>query len=104
METLRIIRRITADGILTLEEVWDLAGFLNENREARNQWPGNVLWPTMQSVFDDGVVDEEEMSVLGSMLSEICLQASNMSDLGLTTYIRKRSRQVREPEAQSNAA
>lgn len=105
METLRIIRRITADGVLTMEEVWDLAGFLNEDREARKQWPGNVLWPTLESVFDDGVVDEEEMTVLGTMLSEVCAQAANMNDLGLTTYIRLRNRQSRmEREAQSDAA
>jgi hypothetical protein len=36
METLRVIRRITADGILTTDEVWDLTQFLNESRDARN--------------------------------------------------------------------
>lgn len=96
METLRVIRRITADGMLTMEEVWDLAGFLNNHRTARNEWPGNVLWPTLQSVFDDGVVDEEEMAALGTMLSEVSLQAANMSDLGLTTYIRLSSQRARE--------
>lgn len=102
LETLRVIRRITADGVLTMEEVWDLAGFLNEDREARKQWPGNILWPTLESVFDDGVVDDEEMEVLGNMLSEIRVQAANMK-LGLTTYIRTR-RKSQIDEARSDAA
>jgi hypothetical protein len=104
LETLRTIRRITADGVLTMEEVWDLAGFLNEDRDARSQWPGNVLWPTLESIFDDGVVDDEEMEVLGAMLSDISLQIAKMDDLRLTTYIRTRSRESRLETAQSNAA
>lgn len=88
METLRVIRRITADGILTTDEIWDLAQFLNDNREARNSWPGNDLWPALQSVFEDGVVDENEMEELGRIISEIGTQIAAMNNLGLTTYIR----------------
>lgn len=95
METLRLIRRITADGILSVDEVWDLAQFFNESKEARYSWPGNILWPTLQSVFDDGVVDDDEMEALGSMISDIGNQISKMNDLGLTTYIRVQSRKLR---------
>jgi len=98
METLRMIRRVTADGILSIDEVWDLAEFFNENSDARNCWPGNILWPTLQSVFDDGVVDEDELEALGAILSDIGVQIARMNDLGLTTYIRVRSRRGhREP-------
>lgn len=88
METLRVIRRITADGMLTTDEIWDLTQFLNENREARNAWPGSALWPTLQSVFDDGVVDDEEMKALGRIISDVGTQIAAMNNLGLTTYIR----------------
>lgn len=88
METLRVIRRITADGMLTTDEIWDLTQFLNDNREARNAWPGSDLWPTLHSVFDDGVVDEKEMEALGRIISEVGTQIAAMNNLGLTTYIK----------------
>jgi hypothetical protein len=69
--TLRFIRRITSDGILEQGEIWDLAAFLNEDREARHTWPGNVLLETLNSVFDDGEVSPEEMAALGSILRDI---------------------------------
>lgn len=94
METLRVIRRITADGILSIDEVWDLAQFLNENRDARKSWPGNILWPTLQSIFDDGVVEEDELEALGGMISEIGTRIAAMNNLGLTTYIHVQSGRV----------
>lgn len=92
METLRMIRRVTADGVLDLDEVYDLAHFLNECREARNSWPGTILWETMQSIFDDGEVTDEEQQALGDILVGIAAETSGIEDLGLTTYIRGKSR------------
>lgn len=69
--TLRFIRRITSDGILEKGEIWDLTAFMNEDREARRDWPGNVLWETLTSVFDDGEVSSEEMAALGNILRDI---------------------------------
>ncbi len=103
METLRVIRRITADGILTTDEVWDLTQYLNESRDARNSWPGNVLWSTLQSIFDDGVVTDDELEVLGAMLVDVGTQCADMGNLGLTTYIRVQSRKVlgRQPATET---
>ncbi|MBG86021.1 MAG: hypothetical protein CMO80_03865 [Verrucomicrobiales bacterium] len=83
MESMRMIRRVTADGRLTTDEIWDLAHFFNENREARETWPGNMLWPTLHSAFDDQKIDDEEMATLGSMLSDILMEANGQEDLGL---------------------
>ncbi|MGK0196791.1 MAG: hypothetical protein ACI91J_000051 [Yoonia sp.] len=69
--TLRFIHRITSDGIMEKGEIWDLAAFLNEDREARHDWPGSVLWETLNNVFDDGEVSPEEMAALGSILRDI---------------------------------
>jgi len=88
METLRLIRRITADGVLEVDEVYDLAHFLNECRPARKSWPGSVLWETMQSIFDDGEVSQEELEALGDILAGIVAESDSIEDLGLTTYIR----------------
>lgn len=69
--TLKVIRRITADEVLEVDEILDLARFLNENREARHAWPGSVLWKTLESVLEDGEISGEEMAALGSILEDI---------------------------------
>lgn len=74
--TLRLIRRITADDVLSVEEVWDLGHFLNDSREARHAWPGTLLWETLQSVFEDGVVSEEELEALGNIIRDIDAECS----------------------------
>ena len=70
-ETINLIRRITDDGQLELEEIWDLAHFLNDNANARKTWPGKRLWRVIQQVFEDNVVTEEEMHLLGKEIAEI---------------------------------
>lgn len=92
MGTLRIIRRITADGMLEMAEVLDLANFLNDCREARHQWPGNIIWETLQSIFEDNEVSAEEMDALGNLLASIEAECATSADLGLTSYIRSASR------------
>jgi hypothetical protein len=79
--TLRVIRRITADQILELEEVMDLAGFLNDSRAARHSWPGKVLWKTLESVFEDGEISEEELAAIGSILQDIEHECAGVEDL-----------------------
>lgn len=64
----QFIRQLTWDGELTSEEVWQLASFLNENGEAAQCWPGNVLVPLLQGVWADGEVSEEELMALMQML------------------------------------
>lgn len=58
--TLEVIRRITDDGILTEREVYDLAEYLNENREARAAWPGHELFDVLHEVFEDGILSQVE--------------------------------------------
>jgi hypothetical protein len=70
-ETLELIRRIAEDGILDTDEIWELVGFLNGNKTARHSWPGNVLWETLESMFDDGVLSNEEIEALGHILTDI---------------------------------
>lgn len=76
--TLRLIRQITADGVLSVEEVWDLGHFLNDSRDARHAWPGTVLWDTLQSIFEDGVVSEEELEALGSIIQDIDTECASV--------------------------
>ncbi|MBL6764079.1 MAG: hypothetical protein ISQ14_03920 [Verrucomicrobiae bacterium] len=70
-ETINLIRQITADGKLEIEEVWDLAEYLNNNAKARKSWPGKRLWKVIQQVFEDNKVTEEEMHMLGKEIADI---------------------------------
>jgi len=70
-ETIALIRRITDDGQLELEEIWDLAHYLNDNAKARKTWPGKRLWRVIQQVFEDNVVTAEEMHLLGKEIADI---------------------------------
>lgn len=69
--TIAFLRNLTADGLLTAEEVWSLADFLNKNKSCRSEWPGNLLAPMLESTFDDGAANEEEMEILASTITSI---------------------------------
>lgn len=69
-ETLRIIRHITADGIVDKDEVWGLGRFLKDYT-ARTTWPGNVLWEILEGIFADNVVDDAETEDLTRRLQVI---------------------------------
>ncbi|MBG85506.1 MAG: hypothetical protein CMO80_01215 [Verrucomicrobiales bacterium] len=61
LETMRRIRHITEDGIVTDEEVLSLGNYLNDSMPARKSWPGNVLFDVLQQVFADGRLDAHEL-------------------------------------------
>ncbi|MBL6764014.1 MAG: hypothetical protein ISQ14_03590 [Verrucomicrobiae bacterium] len=92
LETLRRIRRITADGLLESREVHDLAEYLERHREARAAWPGSILWPTLESIFEDGVLTDEELAVMGDILVGILAECATKPNLALTSYIRTQSK------------
>ena len=92
METLRRIRRITADGLLDEQEVHDLAEYLRGEKTARDQWPGTILWPTLESIFEDGQLSAEELRIMGDILVGILAECAAKPDLGLTSYIRLQSK------------
>jgi hypothetical protein len=70
-DTIALIRSITEDGELTSEEVFELAEFLNENEEACQVWPGDLLHQALLSVFEDGKMDAEEHQALGELIMAI---------------------------------
>ena len=70
-KTISYLRSLTWDGVLSGEEIWSLASFLNENPECQEAWPGNLLFPMLHSAFDDGTLNEEEMSVLAATIGDI---------------------------------
>lgn len=74
--TIRLIRQITADGSLSEGEVWALGKYLNQNVEARESWPGNLLFTILRVVFEDGQLDPQELEALSYYLRGIELQCS----------------------------
>ena len=71
MGTLRLVRRVTADGELSLEEIWDLAQYLNGNETAQHKWPGNRLWRQLERAYEDGEISPEEHRHLGDIIVEV---------------------------------
>lgn len=70
-QTLQLIRQITSDGIVTFTELTNLATFLNENREARKNWPGTALFDVLGDILKDGRVDKHELDGLNLILEGI---------------------------------
>ena len=49
--TIDFIRQIMADGIVTEDEIINLATYLNQNREGRKSWPGTAVFEVLKDVF-----------------------------------------------------
>ncbi|MBG89711.1 MAG: hypothetical protein CMO80_22820 [Verrucomicrobiales bacterium] len=70
-ETIFVIReicnlhRVKEPGLLAL------AGYLNENREARHSWPGEDLFELLREVFADGAIHEYDLSRVQNMFDRI---------------------------------
>lgn len=79
MGTLRLIRRVTSDGELSIEEIWDLAEYLNGNDAAQHKWPGNRLWRQLERAFEDGEISDHEHQHLGDIIVEIEEACSGIS-------------------------
>lgn len=69
--TIAFLRTLTLDGYLTSDEVWALARFLNENPACAESWPGGILVPMLQNVFEDAHLTEDEMRLLAEAISNI---------------------------------
>lgn len=74
LETLRRIRQITEDGVVTDDEVMSLGNYLNENHVARKTWPGNAVFEVLKRVFEDARLDSHELKALAYILRGIELQ------------------------------
>ncbi len=71
LKTICFLRQLTADGLLTGNEVWSLASFLTKNGDCASVWPGNLLAPMLESAFDDSVLNEEEMRLIAETISSV---------------------------------
>ena len=68
-ELIGLCKGIVADGTVNLDEAHFLQGWLESNRESRDAWPCSVLYPRIQSMLEDGTLqNEEERELLGLLL------------------------------------
>jgi hypothetical protein len=70
-KTIGFLRSLTADGLLSGDEMLSLATFLDSNKPCRSSWPGNLLAPMLGSALDDGELIDEEMEILASTILSI---------------------------------
>lgn len=71
LKTIGFLRGLTFDGMLSGEEVWLLAKFLNENPDCAEEWPGYVLYPMLHMSFDDGELTESEMELVAHAIAAV---------------------------------
>lgn len=73
-QLLGFLQGITADDQLKDAEIVKLTEILAENPEIASQWPGNSIIKRLDTILEDGVIDDEERSDLLVMLKGICGQ------------------------------
>jgi hypothetical protein len=62
---------ILEDGEISGDEVYALATWLNDHKEACSHWPGDSLVPLLQTIWADGKVTKTELRQVGRVLIRI---------------------------------
>jgi len=70
-EIIGLCKGVLCDGAVNQSEAEFLLTWLENNRHAADQWPASVLYPRIQAMLEDGVLDDEEEQELLGLLMEI---------------------------------
>lgn len=70
-ELVAVCESILEDGEISGDEIYRLAEWLNDHREACFHWPGNLLVKPMQEVWSDGKITKTEMRLISRLLVRI---------------------------------
>jgi hypothetical protein len=76
LELLALCETISEDGELTYDELYKLAEWLNNHREACLHWPGNLLVAPLQKAWADGKITKTEARQLARVILEIRKEAA----------------------------
>jgi hypothetical protein len=68
---------ILEDGEISGDELYRLAEWLNDHREACFHWPGSLLVKPLQEVWADGKVTKTEMRQIGRLLLQVLKDWAN---------------------------
>jgi hypothetical protein len=69
--TIEFLAERTVDGSLSGTEIWELANFLNTNKECREHWPGSLLFPLLSDAYADGGLSTDEMKLAAQTIANI---------------------------------
>jgi hypothetical protein len=75
-ELLILCETILEDGELTHDELYKMAEWLNNHREACFHWPGNLLVAPLQKAWADGKITKTEARQLARVILDICKEAA----------------------------
>jgi hypothetical protein len=70
-DLMALCESILSDGELSGREVYRLAQWLNENRDAAQHWPGNLLVKLLQKAWSDGQITTAELQEIGRLLVKV---------------------------------
>lgn len=73
-ELLGFVSGISADNVVTLNEMAGLIDWLNNNPDAIEFWPGNILYKKIQGILADNIVEPEELADLAQTCKMIAGQ------------------------------
>lgn len=71
-ELIGIVKGVTADGMVSQEEVEFLLSWMNANRKAAQLWPAKALYPRLAEAIVDGKMSiENESELLGLLIKTV---------------------------------
>lgn len=73
-ELLGFLSGVSADGVLTEQEITSLCDWLNANTEVCGEWPANLLVARLNQILEDGIITPEENADLLETIKSICGQ------------------------------
>lgn len=66
---------ISADDVINDDEIYKLRDHLSQNAEFVKQWPANALKARLDSVLEDGIIDDNERQDLMSLITAVSGQS-----------------------------
>ena len=87
-ELIGICRGLASDGRLNQLEAEFLSKWLSHSLEARDEWPGDLLYVRLQGALRDGRLDDsEERELLDLLMKATGGDASSLGELSLTASL-----------------
>jgi hypothetical protein len=71
IQYLDIIEKVAEDGELTYKEIYQLAKWLNDNKDGRQTWPASQFFPLLKSVLADGKIEKSEAQAVGQLIQKV---------------------------------
>jgi len=70
-EIIGLCKGVLSDGAVNQSEAQFLLDWLESNRHAASKWPAKVIYPRIQAMLEDGILDDDEEKELLDLLMDI---------------------------------